>query len=46
MNDVKTEEIGGTSFTGMDILKIQRMYECTEGESNFRYALMYKYITQ
>ena len=40
MYDVGTTELGGDHFTGMDILKIQRMYECTEGESNFRYTLV------
>ena len=36
MNDVGTEELGGKHFTGMDILKIQRMYECNQGKLNLK----------
>ena len=39
MNDLKTEDIGGHDFTGMDILKLQRMYECTEGKLYFKYGM-------
>ena len=39
MNDVGTQELGGDYLTGMDILKLQRMYECIEGESNFKYGM-------